>query len=242
IECSAMSTTHLGETFDIHVAGQDLVFPHNENEVAQSEAATGDRFARYWLHTGLLETEGEKMSSSLMNYFAVEDAVAEFGTNVLRTFFLSAVYSARQTYSEAAIAEAEERFDRLERGYDAAVEAADSADAYATVADDDLRAAVETARREFEAAMNDDLNTREALAALGDLAGAVHQHVDDSAEYDYRGLGDAIEAFEQLGEGVFGLSFGGEPEGDARLAEGLVELVLEVRADERERGNYDRAD
>ena len=242
IECSAMSMTHLDRTFDIHVAGRDLVFPHNENEIAQAEAATGQRFARYWLHTGLLETEGDKMSSSLRNFFTVSDALDAFGSNVIRTFFVSTVYNAKQTYSEDALAEAEERWERLERAYDAAVAACDSPDAYAKVEDDDLRAAVEDAREDFRSAMNDDFNTREALSALLELSTAVNRHVDEHDDYDYRGLRRAIEAYETYGEGVFGLSFRGEATGDVRLAEDLVELVLDVREEEREAGNYERAD
>ncbi|MFB6151521.1 MAG: cysteine--tRNA ligase [Haloarculaceae archaeon] len=242
IECSAMSMTHLGPTFDVHVAGSDLVFPHNENEVAQSEAATGQQFAKYWLHTGMVQVDDEKMSSSLGNFTTAAAAIEEFGADVLRTFFLSTVYSADPTFSEATLAEAEERWERLERGYERAAEACDSVDAYAKLADRDLRDAVERARDEFEAAMNDDFNTREAMAALLDLASAVNAHVEDHAEFDFVGLKRAVDAFEELGGDVFGLSLGDPAGGDVEVAEDLVELVLDVRQEEREAGNYDRAD
>ncbi|WP_226023388.1 cysteine--tRNA ligase [Halomicrobium salinisoli] len=242
IECSAMSTEHLGETFDIHVAGSDLVFPHNENEIAQSECATGQTFAKYWLHTGMVQVEDEKMSSSLRNFTTAADAVAEFGADVLRTFFLSTVYSADPTFSEETIAEAEERWERLERGYERAVEAADSVDAYARVEHPEFREAVAGARAEFEAAMNDDFNTREAMAALLDLASEVNAYVDEREEYDFGALKDAVEAFEDLGGDVFGLSFGGSEGGDVSIAEDLIALVLDVREEERAAGNYERAD
>jgi cysteinyl-tRNA synthetase len=242
IECSAMSMTHLDETIDIHVGGHDLVFPHHENEIAQSEAATGKQFAKYWLHTGLLETDGEKMSSSLGNFFYVADAVAEFGVNVVRTFYLGTAYGSKQTFSEAAMAEANERWERLSRAYEAAVDACDSVDARTKVEDGALRGAVETARTEFRDAMNDDFNVREAMAALLELAAAVNRHRESHEEYDYRGLRRAVETFEELGEGVFGLQFGGTTEGDVGLAADLVELVLDVREAEREAGNYERAD
>jgi cysteinyl-tRNA synthetase len=255
IECSAMSTTHLGETFDIHVAGQDLVFPHNENEIAQAEAATGQRFARYWMHVGLLETPGDdaeaagdddsggtKMSSSLGNYFTIDAAVAEFGANAVRTFLLSTKYGQRQTYSESTVHEAIERAGRLERAHERACEAADGVDAHTKAVDDGLRDAVEETREEFRAAMNDDFNTRGALRALDDLSTAVNRHLDHYKTNDYPGLKRAIDTFEQLG-GVLGLVFGDdEPAGDVELAEDLIELVLEVRETEREAGNYDRAD
>ncbi|WP_415381071.1 cysteine--tRNA ligase [Halosimplex sp. TS25] len=242
IECSAMSTTHLGETFDIHVAGSDLVFPHNENEIAQSECATGQQFANYWLHTGMVQVADEKMSSSLQNFTTARAAIEEFGVDVLRTFFVSTVYSADPTFSEETLAEAEERWERLERGYERAVEAADSVDAYASVSDDGFRGAVEGLREDFEAAMNDDFNTREAMVALLDLASAVHIHLENRDRYDHQALKDAIDAFEDLGGDVFGLSFGTSDGGKVRIAEDLVELVLDLREREREAGNYERAD
>jgi cysteinyl-tRNA synthetase len=241
VECSAMSMTHLDATIDIHIGGHDLVFPHHENEIAQSEAATGQQFARYWLHTGLLETDGEKMSSSLGNYFYVSDALERWGPNVLRTFYLGTQYGTKQTFSEAAMREAEERWDRLERTYEDAVAACDGVDARTKVEDETLRAADDDCEAAFRAAMNDDFNVREAMAALLDLTRAVNRHL--AAEpYDYRGLKSAIETIEDLAGGVFGLRFESESGGDVDLASDLVELVLDVREQEREAGNYDRAD
>ncbi|MFB6222053.1 MAG: cysteine--tRNA ligase [Haloarcula sp.] len=242
IECSAMSMTHLDESIDIHVGGQDLVFPHHENEVAQSEAATGQQFAKYWLHVRLLETDDEKMSSSLGNYFTVADAVEEFGPNVLRTFLLSTAYTSRATYNDETISEAQERWDRLSRGYERAVEACDDVSAHAKVSDETLRDAVEDARSAFEAAMNDDFNTREAMTALLDLTAAVNSHIDAHAEFDYQGLRRTVEVFEEFGGGILGLAFGSDDSGDVSLAGDVVELVLEIREQERDAGNYDRAD
>ncbi|WP_058364987.1 cysteine--tRNA ligase [Haloparvum sedimenti] len=260
VECSAMSTTHLGETLDIHMGGRDLVFPHHENEIAQSEAASGETFARYWLHCGLLSMEGEKMSSSIGNFWTVPDALEELGVNVLRTFYAGAAYRSEQALTDETVAEAEERWDRLSRTYDRAVAAVDSVDARAKVTDEDLREAVAATREEFERAMDDDLNLREATAALLDLTDAVNRHVDavetaDEAEgaddadalsgYDYRGLREAVEAFEKLGGDVLGLQFGAagaEAGGEVELAEELVELVLDLRESAREAGEYERAD
>ncbi len=242
IECSAMSTTYLGAPFDIHVAGEDLVFPHNENEIAQAEAATDRGFANYWLHIGLLETEGEKMSSSLKNFFTAETALDEFGPDVVRTFLLSTTYTDKQTYSEAALKEATERYDRLARGVEQAREAADSPAASPKVTDEALRAAVAETTEAVSAAMNDDFNTRRALAALDELTNAVFAHIDDSDRYDYVGLRDAIGVYETYGGEVLGLSFGTDIESEVHLVEDLVELVLELREDERAAGNYERAD
>jgi cysteinyl-tRNA synthetase len=242
IECSAMSMTHLDETIDVHLGGQDLVFPHHENEIAQSEAATGQQFANYWMHVRLLETGGEKMSSSLQNYFTVRNAVEEFGSDAIRMFLLSTAYNNRQTYSEETLNEAVERWERLERGYDRAVGAADSVDACTKVEDADLRSEIATAREEFTTAMNDDLNTREAITALLGLTSAVNVHLDDHEAHDYRALRDAVETFEEFGEDVLGFALAGDAEGEVQILDELVELVLNVREQERDSGNYERAD
>ncbi|MFB6134632.1 MAG: cysteine--tRNA ligase, partial [Halanaeroarchaeum sp.] len=149
VECSAMSMTHLDDSIDVHVGGQDLVFPHHENEIAQSEAATGRQFAKYWLHVRLLETGGEKMSTSLQNFFTVENALDEFGVNAIRMFLVSTAYNRRQTYSEKTLQEAVERWESIERAYDRASDLCDSADAYAKAADESLRAATREATSAF---------------------------------------------------------------------------------------------
>ncbi|WP_254809593.1 cysteine--tRNA ligase [Natronosalvus amylolyticus] len=254
IECSAMSMTHLGETLDVHVGGRDLVFPHHENEIAQSEAATGQRFARYWLHCELFQMGETKMSSSLGNFVTVEEAVEEWGTNVIRTFLTAGSYNSSQLYSDETIREAKERWGRLERAYEGAVDTIDSPRAHSKVEDRALRDSVAEARAAFVDAMNDDFNTREAQSALLEVASAINRHLADadnemsddgtaSADgYDYRGLNRAVNTLEELGD-VLGLSFGGEePTGDVELAGEVVELVLEVRESEREAGNYERAD
>ncbi|QLG47712.1 cysteine--tRNA ligase [Natrinema halophilum] len=249
IECSAMSMTHLDETLDVHVGGRDLVFPHHENEIAQSEAATGKEFARYWLHCELFQMDDEKMSSSLGNFVTVDEAIERWGTNVVRTFLTAGSYNSKQLYSDETIAEAEERWDRLERGYEAAVEALDSPDSSSKAVDDAFRDEIASAREAFATAMNDDFNTREAQSALLSLVTAVNRHLeatgvgdeDAAAGYDYRSLRRAIETFEELG-GILGLSFTGDTTGTADLAGDVVDLVLEIRTREREAGNYERAD
>lgn len=241
VECSAMSMTHLDETVDIHVGGRDLVFPHHENEVAQSEAATGKRFVRYWLHVGLLEVEAEKMSSSLGNFTTVTEAVSELGSNVLRTALLSGAYGAPLTYGPDLVEEATERYDRLDRAYRRATDALDSPAARTKPEDDALRTAVTEARESFAAAMNNDLDTRRAYGALLDLAGAVNRHVDGHDRYDAVGLREAVEAVEELAEEVFGLTVG-ETNDDSELLWELVQYLLELREQERAAGEYDRAD
>ncbi|MFB6112371.1 MAG: cysteine--tRNA ligase [Halobacteriaceae archaeon] len=242
IECSAMSMTHLDETIDIHMGGQDLVFPHHENEIAQSEAATGDEFARYWLHVGLLQQDGDKMSSSLGNFTTVAEALDTWGPNVIRMFYAGAGYRTEQQLSAATLEEAADRWRRLERAHRGAVETIDGVEASAKAADEALRGTLETAREDFTAAMNDDLNVRGASTALLELASEVNRHLDGDPPYDYAGLHGAVQAFDELGGEVLGLQYDAVTDGRASLAEELVELVLDVREAEREAGNYERAD
>ncbi|GAB3026072.1 cysteine--tRNA ligase [Natronobiforma cellulositropha] len=240
IECSAMSMAHLGETLDIHVGGRDLVFPHHENEIAQSEAATGQEFATYWLHCELFRMGDEKMSSSLGNFVTVGEGIEKWGTNALRTFLTAGSYNSQQLYSDETISEALERWERLERAYERATGALDSPEASSVTEDEALRSSVDAVREAFTAAMNDDFNTREAQSALLELAGAINRHVDEPP-HDYRGLKRAVETLEELG-GVLGLSFTGETTGEVDLAADVVELVLDVREQERAAGDYERAD
>ncbi|WP_299237270.1 cysteine--tRNA ligase [Natronomonas sp.] len=241
IECSAMSMTHLDDSIDLHVGGRDLVFPHHENEIAQTEAATGGTFARYWLHADLFEMDDEKMSSSLGNFIPVSEAVERFGTNPLRMFFVSSSYNSTQTYSEAAIEEALERWERLEAAHDRITAVLEGPEARSKVGSS-LGDAVEETRRAFTAAMNDDFNTREALAALFELVAAANRHLDAEGPYDYRGLHRAVEALETFGGDVLGFDFGDGSGGDVEIADELVEFVLGLRETERDAGNYERAD
>lgn len=181
------------------------------------------------------------MSSSLQNFFTVRNAVEEFGSNAIRMFLLSSSYSQRQAYTEPALNEAVERWNRLERAYDRVTTAIDGPDARTKVEDSALRTATDRARREFTEAMNDDLNTRVALRALFDLATAVNRHIDARDTYDYRGLRSALETFEDLAGGALGFTFG-TPDVDHSLRDELIQLLLEVREAERKAGRYERAD
>ncbi len=241
VECSAMSMTHLGDQIDLHVGGHDLIFPHHENEIAQSEAATGEQFAKYWMHVNLLETAGEKMSSSLQNYFTVHNAVDEFGGNAVRMFLLSTQYSQRQTFSENALHEAVERWDRLARVYDRLVETIDSPDAVATTTSQRLQTALSDAREEFTAAMNDDFNTREALQVLFSVVRHINSYLDEKRPYDYRALMQALEFFDTFAADVLGFEFVDSDDSN-ELVDELIELVLSIRDEAREAGEYEQAD
>ena len=176
IECSAMSMHYLGETLDLHGGGQDLVFPHHENELAQSEAATGQPFARFWLHHGLLTINQEKMSKSLGNFFTVKEVLARFPAEVVRFFLINSHYRSPLDFSDAALAEAEAALLRL---YTTLARLQEMLRPYPDFQPQpslecEVNLTLEECARlgslgaRFEAAMDDDLNTAQALGYLFD--------------------------------------------------------------------------
>ncbi|MFP4175187.1 MAG: DALR domain-containing protein, partial [Halobacteriales archaeon] len=228
---------HLGETVDIHGGGRDLVFPHHENEIAQSEAATGEEFTRYWLHVGPLRVEDEKMSSSLGNFWTVHDALDEYDANEIRAFLVSTRYTKPQRFTREALDDGAVRWERLRNAHRVCEEAMDSAEARAKERDDALREATREAHDAFVAAMDDDLNTPEALAALDGIVDAVNAHVEETP-YDYVGLFEAWRTLGELAGDVLGFDFS-RGDGDARR---VVESVLALRDEMRDDGEYETAD
>ncbi|MCK5595728.1 cysteine--tRNA ligase, partial [bacterium] len=152
IECSAMSMKYLGEIFDIHSGGQDLIFPHHENEIAQSEAATGRPFVKYWLHNGFLNIDGEKMSKSLGNFFLVRDILKKFSPQVVRYFMISAHYRSSLDFSEGSMNESGKALERIENCFDNIKENVENLDA------PKIHTRSEWLNK-FEKAMDDDFNT-----------------------------------------------------------------------------------
>jgi cysteinyl-tRNA synthetase len=163
IECSAMSAELLGKHFDIHGGGQDLQFPHHENEIAQSEGAHGCTFVNYWMHNGFVRVDNEKMSKSLGNFFTIREVLAKYDAEVVRFFILRAHYRSPLNYSDAHLDDAKGALTRL-------YTALKNAPVTASAPDWDQPAA-----QRFRAAMDDDFNTPEACAVLFDLAGEVNR-------------------------------------------------------------------
>lgn len=166
IECSVMSTCCLGNNFDIHGGGPDLKFPHHENEIAQSEAATGEHYANTWMHAGALRIDGEKMSKSLGNFFTIRDVLKEYDAEVIRFFLASVQYRSEINYSQAGLQDAQTKLDRLYnalKGCDLSVEL--------DLSDADLSGFV----AQFKAAMDDDFNTPKAIAAMFDLVSSINK-------------------------------------------------------------------
>ena len=177
IECSAMSVRYLGSPFDIHGGGKDLLFPHHENERAQSECATGRRFVNYWVHNGFVTMAREKMSKSIGNFLLIKDFLKEYHPEVLRLFFLSAHYRNPVDYTDKAIENTDSALKRLYATLERVSESPGSANAQPKGNDeiDDLEA-------RFYAAMDDDFNTALALSAVFDLATLINRLMDEGSE------------------------------------------------------------
>ena len=222
IECSVMAKALLGETLDIHGGGWDLIFPHHENELAQSESANGHPFVKFWLHVGFLTVEGEKMSKSLGNFTTVTAALAEWKPEALRLWFAGTHYRSPIDYSLVALGQAAKTIEKFENMLANARHAKASARKDETPADAQLLAQVERRKADFEAAMDDDFNTPKALAVLFDLASDVNKYVGDPHGPT---LDKALASFRRL-EQVFDVL--PEEKGAADAAP-LLDLLLEVR-------------
>ena len=199
IECSAMSRTHLGKTIDLHCGGQDLIFPHHENEIAQSECANGCTFSRYWMHNGFLNINNEKMSKSAGNFFTVREIAEKYGYEPIRYFMLTAGYRMPLNYTVELIESCKSSLERLYtcRGnLDFAIEHAHGSDTA-------LAAKAGEARAKFRKAMDDDLNTPDALAAIFDFVKEINTLSDGA---DKATLEQAAQVFDEL-TGVLGLLY-----------------------------------
>jgi len=219
IECSAMSLKYLGNTLDIHGGGQDLVFPHHENEIAQSESFTGVKpFVRYWLHNGMVQLGQEKMSKSLGNLITIKDALQKYSADAIRIFVLGSHYRSPLTYSEEIVEAAERGAERLRQTVQG------GGQGKKTVSKID----VEQYRKRFTDAMDDDFNTAQAIATLFDLAREINR-------YESEGMGASAgrEVLRELG-GVMGLTFSGretQPLDVTRLRQTARSLYQELSRD-----------
>ncbi len=176
IECSAMSTTYLGETFDIHAGGKDLLFPHHENEIAQTSGATGKPYVNYWMHNGFLNIDGEKMSKSLGNFFTVRDIAQQYDLEVVRMFTLSAHYRSPLNFDKEMIAMAKSSLERLYIGRDQLTFLENAAkDREPNEAEKAFMQFADQSQARFIAAMDDDLNTADAMGAIFELVREVHK-------------------------------------------------------------------
>lgn len=235
IECSAMSTCCLGNHFDIHGGGPDLVFPHHENEIAQSECATGEKYANTWMHAGAVRVDNEKMSKSLGNFFTIREVLEKYHPEVIRYFLISSHYRSPINYSEDSLVEARAGLERVYtalRDYDA-VPAASACE----LAESDYYPA-------FTAAMDDDFNTREALAVIFDIVRTLNSNADKPEQARQlasliKGFGHILGVFESSADAF--LKAGGQTAGDGLSDDEIDQLVAE-RIDAKANKDFARAD
>lgn len=230
IECSAMACRYLGETIDIHCGGLDLIFPHHENEIAQSEAANGVDFSHYWMHNGFINVDNHKMSKSLNNFFTVRDVAEKYGYEPIRYLMISSQYRGPINYSVDIIEQGKNALDRLYTCRDnidfALKNAADGGE---------IPAFIEERKQEFITAMDDDLNTADALAALFNLVRDINTVIGEGAGKET--LNACADIFDQL-TNVLGLVYNRKTE----ALDSEIEELIEKRTAARKAKDFKTAD
>ena len=236
IECSEMSKKYLGEQIDIHAGGEDLVFPHHENEIAQSEAANGKEFAKYWLHNAFLNIDNRKMSKSLGNFFTVREISEKYDLQVLRFFMLSAHYRSPLNFSSDLMEAAKSGLDRIITATDNLKFLADNAKtATLTDIEDDALAKTQNYVAAFEKAMDDDFNTADAIAAIFDLVKYANTTANGDSSKAY--VTALYELIVKLAD-VLGIVV----EKKEELLDADIEALIQERQAARKERNFGRAD
>ena len=230
IECSAMSRKHLGETIDLHCGGQDLIFPHHENEIAQSECASDKEFARYWMHNAYINVDNQKMSKSLNNFFTVRDVANEYGYEPIRYFQLTAHYRSPLNFTREVMEQCKSSLERLYTARDHMDFLID----HTTGTETGLKQAADKAKAEFIAVMDDDLNTADALSKIFELVSAINTTGD---KQDKETLEYTAKIFDELC-GVMGLLYNRKTDEIPQKVKDLVEERTQVRKEK----NWARAD
>jgi cysteinyl-tRNA synthetase len=225
IECSAMNLAELGEQIDIHGGGNDLIFPHHENEIAQSECYTGKEFSRYWVHNGMLQLGGEKMSKSLGNIISIKEFLSKREADVMRMLVLNGTYRAPLLFNDDTLDAAQKNVERLKSALRPASASSSGLNAEAVSA---LASAGESAKSNFIEAMDSDFNTAGAIAALFELSKFINTAKDNGAT-DAQ-LKPAQDTFRELA-GVLGLKL--EEKQGSGGADKFVDLLIEIRAEVR---------
>ncbi len=239
-ECSVMAMRYAGDTLDIHAGGQDLIFPHHENEIAQSEGATGKQFARYWLHNGFLDIEGEKMSKSLGNFLTINDILKLYNPMIVRTFFLLKHYRSPIEFSEERMKETQAAFDRLKNAYNKIQRVIEKAKDN-VMDNQELKEQFEirSNKKSIAESMDDDFNTAKAIGYLFNIANIVNSVEENPQNASV--MKEAKEIFDTFGTGIFGLVFETEIKSKG-LADDLMNIFIKLRADARQEKNYALSD
>ena len=236
IECSAMNLNHLGEQIDIHGGGNDLVFPHHENEIAQSESFTGKQFARYWMHNGMLQLSGEKMSKSIGNLVTIDEFLSKHEPDALRMMILNGSYRAPLSYSDDIIDAAERGLDRLRSALKPAPVNAPGAPAETRAW---LEKQTETARLAFGEALDDDFNTSGGLAALFELVRVVNTARDAGAtDAELKPAQDTLRTL----TGVLGLRLSEKKSRGGEVDDKFINDLVDRRTEAREKKDWSTSD
>ncbi len=234
IECSVMSKKYLGDNIDIHAGGEDLIFPHHENEIAQSEAANGVPFANYWMHNGFLNIDNKKMSKSLGNFFTVREIAEKYDLQVLRFFMLSAHYRSPLNFSAELMESAKSGLERIHNAYDNLFFLIDNA----TVTESDDKSAIDAVNsliKKFEDAMEDDFNTADAISAVFELVRYINQNTDESTGLNVLNL--YKDKLLMLCD-ILGIIL----EKEEKLLPKDIEKLIEERQEARKNKDFKRAD
>ncbi|MCU0344137.1 MAG: cysteine--tRNA ligase [Ignavibacterium sp.] len=238
IECSAMSCKHLGETFDIHCGGNDLIFPHHENEIAQSEAANGKPFVKYWLHFGFLNINEEKMSKSLGNFFTARDVLKRYSAEAIRMFFAQAYYRGPLNFTDDLLTGAEKGLEKITNLVDK-VNAEIKKNSSGAKPEFNLQSFY----KRFEEAMDEDLNTSQAVAVIFDFVKEVNRIIASSDSIDVNFYYDVKTFLTKTAENVLGIvDFKKTSVGDDKLVNDLIELVITLRTEAKQNKNYQLSD
>ena len=234
IECSAMSMAHLGEQIDIHGGGNDLVFPHHENEIAQSEALTDKPFATYWMHNGMLQLSGEKMSKSLGNLITIEDFLADHPADVLRMMVLNSGYRNPLTFNDEVIEAAQKGLERLQSGLKPALPCAEGASTNDLAA---LEKQMADTVSGFETCMDDDFNSAGALGNLFDLVRTINQtRANGGIDAELKAAQDTLKKMSS----ILGLRL--ETTQEEHGADAFIDLLVELRAELRAKKEWALSD
>ena len=245
IECSAMSVKYLGEAFDFHGGGSDLIFPHHENEIAQADPCIDAdvKFARYWLHNGFITIDNEKMSKSKNNFFTVKDILKEYPGEVIRFFILQTHYRSPLDFSDERLKEAQAALARLKGANDVIDELLKREGTADTAAE--LATQVEAFLRDFDAAMDDDFNTALAISQMFGLAKEInryHQEVEHGTAFDAAHFRMAAEAYRKMA-GIIGIFEQDEAApADDGLTNAVMDFVISLRQEARAEKNWALAD
>ena len=243
IECSAMSKKYLGDSFDIHGGGQDLIFPHHENEIAQSKCSHGGEYGRYWMHNGYLNIRGEKMSKSKGNFFTLRDILKDYDGNMIRFFMLSSHYRKPIDFSDEELEMAKTAIERIENTILRAEEVLKETPTDVTENLQEISEFLETSKKKFEDGMDDDFNTAIAIGTVFEMVKEINRFIDltQKSKEGLQVLRNSVEFIKQIVIDVLGIKLNLEMKVEG-LSNELVELILDLRMNAKKDKNFALAD